>query len=268
MIQQRIKLYELDYPYVDTYINDPLFEGDARGAVIVVPGGGYEFVSDREGEAVALRFSAAGFHTFVLYYRVAPEYHHPCPVEDLARTVSLVRKHAAEWNVDPDNISICGFSAGGHLCAHLGVYWNDPELSALIGEANEQFKPNQVVLGYPVITSSQFTHRGSFENLTQGDAVLLEKLSLEKHVSADTPPTFLWHTAEDAAVPVENSLLFASALSANGVPFELHVYPHGPHGLSLANQVTSVQNDDYIHDECAHWIEEAIRFIQTENKRK
>lgn len=218
-----------------------LLDGEkTRGAVVVIPGGGYFFTSEREGEPIATQFSAAGFQTFVLWYSVAP-HRHPQPLADLARAICLIRENAAQWHVDPDRIAVIGFSAGGHLAASLGVHWDKPWLAEIPGITASGARPNALMLSYPVITSGPHAHRGSFENLLgeHTPVDLLQLVSLETQVGAHTPPTFLWHTVADDLVPVENSLLFAQALQEAGVPFELHLYPDGNHGLALANEETA-----------------------------
>lgn len=224
-------------PVLDTYVLDG---AKMRGAVLVLPGGGYEFTSDREGEPIANQFTAAGFHAFVLWYSVSP-HRHPQPIRDVSRALCLIRENASQWHIDPDKIAVAGFSAGGHLAASIGVHWNKPWLADVPGLVRNGNKPNALILSYPVITSGPLAHRGSFTNLLGSDppASDLQMMSLEMQVGSQTPPAFLWHTFEDGAVPVENSLLFASALRQAGVPFEFHVYPEGGHGLSLATAETA-----------------------------
>ena len=221
---------------------DEYSKGRKRPAVLVLPGGGYGFTSEREATPVALEFAAAGMSAFVLHYSVAPDVYFPTELVQVYTAVRLIREHAAEWNIDPEQIYVCGFSAGGHLAASSGVFWNRDWVRKL-GFDSDAHKPNGLILSYPVITSGEFAHRGSFENLLgdQYSDALLELNSLEKQVTKDTPRCFIWHTAEDEAVPVQNSLMFAGALAANQIPFELHVYPHGSHGLSLANELVCDQ---------------------------
>ncbi|MCP4398865.1 MAG: alpha/beta hydrolase [bacterium] len=247
MIHRRIPLWEglrgyhegSDgfHPSLETYI---LNGEQARGLVLICPGGGYHFTSPREAEPVAMQFMAAGRHAAVLWYSVAPR-RHPQPLLDLSRAVCLIREHAEDWQVDPQKIAVCGFSAGGHLSASLGVHWNKSYLQDSPGIQTEMNRPNALILAYPVITSGEFRHAGSFQNLLgdNPDQSLLKELSLERQVTTQTPPTFLWHTVADLSVPVENSLLFAQALRKHQVPFELHLYPEGAHGLSLANEETA-----------------------------
>jgi len=209
--------------------------GRPRGAVVVCPGGGYTHRAPHEGEPIARAFNAAGFQAFVVQYRIAPD-RHPAPMRDLSRAVRLVRSRADTFGVAPDRIAVCGFSAGGHLAASLGVCFGEPYLAGR-GEVDRvSNRPDALILCYPVISAGPFGHAGSFTSLLGPDAsdAAKEALSLELRVSGTTPPAFLWHTADDAGVPVENSLLFAQALRRAGVPFELHVYPSGPHGLGLA----------------------------------
>lgn len=246
-------------PTLETYI---LKGEQKRGAVLILPGGGYEFTSEREAEPVALQFNAAGFHAFVLYYSVAPR-KHPQPLMDVSKAVRMIREHAEQWNVNRDAIAVCGFSAGGHLAASLGVHWNKSYLTNDQGFQNGMNQPNALILGYPVITSGEFAHRGSFHHLLGPGASeeLLHEMSLEHHINKETPPAFLWHTFDDGAVPVENTLLFVSGLRKQGIPFELHIFPEGPHGMSLATELTSeyeAQTDPHV----AVWVPMCIQWLR------
>lgn len=224
---------------ITTYVLNAL-EGDClRPGIVIFPGGGYEHCSKREGERIAMGYNAAGFHAFVVDYALAPN-RHPEPIYDAARAVSFVRKNAKKYGVDSDKIAVVGFSAGGHLAASISNLWNDSELFSEEEITSGIHRPNASVLAYPVITSAEFAHRASFDNLLgqEADEDMRSKLSLEKRVGEHTPPTFLWHTYEDGLVPVENSLLYAMALSKYRVPCEMHIYPHGSHGLSLVSHET------------------------------
>lgn len=225
-----------------------------RPGVLICPGGAYSFLSPREDDAVALQFAAAGFHVFVLYYTVQPDYYRR-PLLELAEAVKMVRSNAKEWNLIGDQIAVCGFSAGGHLAASLGVHWHKLESAS-------ESEPKALILSYPVITSGKFKHAGSITNLLGPNPTneqLLE-MSLEKQVTSQTPPTFLWHTVADPVVPVENSLMFASALQANGRPFELHIYPNGPHGLSLA--ITETDDSRGTDPHVATWLGLCIEWLK------
>lgn len=232
MIHQIINLREEEngfIPTLTTYILDDPMEGAAkRPAVVICPGGGYGFCSPREAEPIAMRFNAAGFHAFVLDYSVAP-FKYPRALEELSMSVALVREKAEEWMIESDKIAVCGFSAGGHLACSLGMFWN----AEPIRRTDQRNKPNAMILSYPVISSGPFAHTGSFDNLCQTQEQRCLN-SLENQVSKDTPPAFIWHTFEDPTVPVENSLFLAAEMRKQGIPFELHIYQKGGHGLSTA----------------------------------
>lgn len=231
-----------------------LLPGDQpRGAVVVLPGGGYGGRAEHERTPIAEFFNQAGFHAFILDYRVAPN-RHPAPLLDACRAVRIVRSRATEWRVKPDKIAALGFSAGGHLTGSLALFHDAEYLRGIDPlENNVSARPDAFVLCYPVISSAEFGHAGSFKNLLGPEATEQARraLSLELHVREDTPPAFLWHTADDQGVPVRNSLEFAKALREKNVPFELHVFPHGNHGLGLA------PNDPHIAkwaNLCAEWL--------------
>lgn len=239
-----------------------------RPAMIVCPGGGYEFTSDREAECVAMRYLAAGIHAFVLRYSVAPS-RYPSAVLELAAAVAHVRAHAEEYCVDPERIYISGFSAGGHLCATLGTLWNEPVFEkAFAGtydpSQEKPWKPNGMVLSYPVITMGDFTHKGSRVALLGPDCTQeqIQEFSLENRVSKDTVPTFIWHTQEDDAVPVENTLMFAMALQKNSIPYEMHIFEHGWHGLSLCDETSEGAGGREYPRENGIWIDLAIKWIK------
>jgi acetyl esterase/lipase len=183
------------------------------------------------------RFNAAGLHAFVVHYSVAP-HRHPQPLRDAARAMRLIRQRAGEWQVDLGRIAICGFSAGGHLAASLGVHHASRWVAGDDPVDQLSCRPDGLILCYSVITAGQFAHQGSLENLLGPghDAQLRREMSLEEQVDADTPPAFLWRTVADGSVPVENSVLFAQALRRHGTLFELHLYPHGGHGVGLSDE--------------------------------
>ncbi|HBQ64067.1 MAG TPA: acetylesterase [Clostridiales bacterium] len=261
MIMKRISLWEPERklndggsgyrPYIDTYILDG---PSPRAGVLVLPGGGYGGTSDREAESVAIAFNAAGFHAFVLYYSVSPA-RHPQPVRDAARAMCILRQNAEEWKLLPEAVAVCGFSAGGHLAASLSVHWDKDFLKGVQGIIPEKSRPDASILAYPVITAGEFVHKGSFLNLLgpDPDPGMTALMSLENQVHEGTPPAFLWHTVEDKGVPVENSLLYAQGLRKLGIPYELHVYPKGPHGLSLATRETA-RSESQLNSRVSGWI--------------
>lgn len=269
MLHRKIKIqHENETGALITYILDNYPEIDAnrkRPMVIICPGGGFGKITNKDAEPVAIRLNTLGFHACVLKYSIKPAVF-PTQLCQLAKAVGIIRDHADEWNVAADKIIVMGFSAGGHLAACLGVFWNKGVLAEKVAYSKEQIKPNGMVLGYPVITSGEYSHRGSFQTLLgdrHQEEELLDLLSLEKQVTKDTPPTFLWHTYTDAVVPVENSFLFAKALRENHVSLEMHIYPRGPHALSLGTEETmNKENESTLQPAVANWIEMAGRWIK------
>lgn len=225
-----------------------------RPMVLICPGGGYGHLSPREAEPIALRMNAHGYNACVLYYSLVPD-QYPCQLIEAAMAVDCIKKHAEEWHVMLDKLCICGFSAGAHVAGSLGTMWKDEVITKVLGGNSEDYKPSSMLLCYPVITAGEYAHRGSFDNLVGGDESLYDTVSLEKRVNADTIPTFIWHTFEDGAVPVENSLLMAAALRKYRIPCELHIFQKGNHGLALATRETACESLKEIEPECACWPE-------------
>ena len=233
-----------------------------RPAVLILPGGGYEYTSDREAEPIALEFIRRGVCAFVLRYSIAPA-RFPQALCEALESIAYIRENASEWDIDPDNIAVCGFSAGGHLCASVGTFWNNSILDAYINRSRTVMKPNMLILSYPVITSGEYAPRGSFDALlgeNQRDESL-SLVSLEKQVTADVPPTFIWHTYEDGCVPVQNTMLFANELIAHNVPTEVHIYRRGGHGLSLGNYLVDTERQFGEEHISSEWIKHAVRFM-------
>ena len=209
-------------------------QGRKRPAVLVIPGGAYAFVSDREAEPIALRFMSYGYVPFILRYSCAP-LAFPTQLREAAMAMRYIRENAGEYEVDPTMVAAIGFSAGGHLCGTLGTMYDCPEV-ADIGDAS-LIRPDALGLCYPVLIGWGNTHEGTMENVSGGDAALRQRLSLDNQVRPDMPPVYLWHTHNDQAVPCRNSLVFAQKLDENGVNFALNLYANGQHGLSLANEL-------------------------------
>ncbi len=223
-----------DVPTLTVYLPPA---GKANGAAVVVcPGGGYGGLAAHEGKPIAEWLNTLGVTGFVLKYRLAPQYHHPAMMNDVNRAIRYVRAHAANWSLDPHRIGVLGFSAGGHLASTAATHYDKGDPNAADAVERVSSRPDLAVLVYAVITMTHpYTHDGSRQNLLgkDPDEALVNLMSNEKQVTPDTPPTFLLHTADDPVVPVENSLIFAMACHKAKVPVELHIFPHGPHGIGL-----------------------------------
>ena len=239
-----------DQPRLTPYL--PRDGTGVRGCIVVCPGGGYGGHAPHEAEPIAHWLCGVGLAACVLEYRVAP-YRHPIPLGDAQRALRLVRHRAAEWQINPQRVGILGFSAGGHLATSAATLFRETQLDPADPIDRQSSRPDALIACYPVITFGEHRHHGSMINLI-GDPPppeLREQLSLETQVTKETPPSFLWHTADDQAVPVENSLLFAQALRRCAVPFSLHVFPAGPHGMGLAIMEPAVGIWTNL---CAQWL--------------
>lgn len=268
MKHERIYLNENDdRVFIDTYIANP---NEKRDAILVIPGGGYFNVcTDREGEPIALAFFARGYNAFVLGYRVGSKGDvFPSQLIDAASAMVYIREHSEELKVRPERVFAVGFSAGGHLCGSLCTMFDYPEVREVFGENYLKVKPTAGILSYPVTVIDQPTHIASFRNLTgRGEETFTDedaaRLSLDRVVKADSSPMFIWHTAEDALVPVQGSYKLAIALSFAKVPHRLSVYPYGPHGVALANEVTECGNPAMVQPLAAVWVDEAVEWMKT-----
>ena len=271
MINERIiieeKTKDYDEAWIETYFwqeSVELYPEQKRPAIVICPGGAYAMTSDREAEAVALRFMSMGYHAVVLRYSVAPA-RYPAALRQLAKTVALLRENSEKWHIETEKIIVSGFSAGGHLAASLGVFWNTPELKEITGFDNEMIRPDGMILNYPVITSGEFGHQESFHNLLgEKYEELKDKMSLEYQVTEDTPKTFIWHTFEDETVLLDNTLRFVQALYKRGIPVEYHIFQQGPHGLGLASELTANENGRGIVRACEPWSELAGKWLNRE----
>lgn len=227
-------------------------EQRAKGGVVICPGGGYSFLSEREGEPVAKAFNRIGYAAFVLRYTYDP---HPLfyrPLQELAWAVYDIHTNYREYGMEKPRVITCGFSAGGHLAGLLGNQWN----TAQAGNHGRAQRPEAQILCYPVITAGKYAHERSMTNLAGKDTGRWGQFSLEHMVHKGVPPTFLWHTQTDEKVPVYNSLLFYHALLRQDIPAELHIFPEGPHGMSLATKEVECPGENCYQDaHIAQWFD-------------
>lgn len=235
--------------------NSPELKITERPLILLCPGGGYGNVSDREAEPIAYRFLAMGYHVAILYYSCEPAVY-PTALLELATAMKLIKEHAGEWHVKKDRVVVQGCSAGGHLAGCLGMFWKEKWLAEKLGVSNEMLRPAGMILCYSVVTSGEYAHRVSFERLLRGQYTeeMLEKVSLEKQVTEDTPPAFIWHTYPDDCVPVENAWLLMAAMRKYNIPVEFHMYPVGGHGLSTSDEQVETPDGYGVQPECQSWI--------------
>ena len=254
-------MHEVKCPDSSAVLRAYLLAGAAKGTVLICPGGAYRHTSPRESAPVAGAFNRAGYNAFVLDYTTQPPPLATRPLADAAWAMAHIRENCdSQYELDPDKLAICGFSAGGHLAASLGVYWHRPEFFG--GEKPpELYRPDALILCYAVLSPWIFGHKESFRNLAGEDTHY--PWAIESQISSNTPPTFLWHTAADKSVPVQNSLLVAEKLAVYNIPFELHVFPNGGHGLSLATEEVNEPEQGRLADShvaqwmslCTNWLD-------------
>lgn len=247
---------------VTGYLHDPITEMETHRrqypAVVVCPGGGYEMLSEREADPVALRYFAAGYQVFTLRYSVGDGAKNFTPLRELAETVAMIRENALRYRVETAHIAVCGFSAGGHLAASLGTLWNHEAFLSRHGRKDQKHRPDALILSYPVIVAGDQEHQGSIDRVSVMDEGELPRafFSLDRHVSKDTPSSFIWTTAEDDSVPAENSIAFLSALQREKIPYEAHIFPFGGHGLSVCTEEVG-SNDPYN----GRWMDMSITWL-------
>lgn len=246
-----------------TYISED--EGELcmgrRPAVLIMPGGAYYFLSDREGEPIMKEFFAKGFNCFILKYSIHPNAAFPRPLQDASLAMIHIKENAEKYNVDPERVFVCGFSAGGHLAASMGTMWDSEEAKPYPDMPYGLNKPCGMILAYPFVTlEEKYTHAGCAENICEypTSEENVNKWSPARRVTENTVPAYIWTTAEDDCVHPAHSLIMASAMCEKKIPYELHIFRRGPHGLALANEQTSQGQDRLVYPDIATWIDEAI----------
>lgn len=231
MITKKIEINKGNNVYLNCFLHN---DGALRPAVLVCPGGGYMICAPHEGDVIAEKYFEKGYNTFTLYYSLEEKAAFPTPLTQLSCAMKIIRDNAAEFEVNTDKIAVLGFSAGGHLAASLGVHWNLPEVVEKSGCQNGENKPNALILCYPVITTRSWmvSHLPRLIGDRDYDETL-KLLDCSENIGEHTPPAFLVHTFIDNTVSVNDSLYFAKAMEENNIPFELHIFPNGKHGLGL-----------------------------------
>ena len=250
--------------FLDAYTADPIV-GLVRKAILVIPGGGYASVcNDREGEPIAMAFLAQGYNAFVLHYSHAANSNRTFPAQLIQASLAMkhIRDHAREYQIDPEQVFVVGFSAGGHLAGSLGILWHKQEIYDAIEMPFGYNKPTGMMLIYPVITGLEtFRQTGSFLNLLGTQSPSQEQLqscSLEQHVDEKSSSLFVVHTSNDQIVDVRNSLALAAAYTRAELQFEMHIYPDGPHGVALGNHITRCDVEKWENAGIAKWVENAV----------
>ena len=268
MLNERIMLGGADEEvYIDAYVADET-KNFKRKALLVIPGGGYAAVcSHREGEPIAMAFMPYGYNAFVLHYTVGRKKPFPCQLIEAARAIKHIKDNAEKYGVDPDELFVVGFSAGGHLAASTGVLWKNDEIYKAVDMPYGYNKPKGIMTIYPVVSPKFKNHITSFRNLWCTDTPTEEQLyaaAIEEHVDGDSAPAFIMHTANDQLVDVRNSIVLADAYAKAQIPFELHIYPDGPHGIALASAITSEGKPKLENAAVAEWVRHAAVWAETQ----
>lgn len=246
------------------YKRSPEINIKNRPLILICPGGGYEFLSDREGESIAFQFNAMGYHAAIINYSIKPVTY-PTQLLETASAVKYFKDNAEKYDIDPSKIVIYGASAGAHAAALFSTGYFRKEVTDILKVSEDYLKPAGMILAYPVITSGPKAHVGSFENLLgnqKDDPELRKYVSIENRITRETPPAFIWHTFPDDCVPMENSLLLAEAMKKENIPFEFHVFPTGGHGLALANDITLSPWGHELDEGASQWISLVKNWLQ------
>lgn len=267
MINEKIYLSDTNKNvFIETFCANKIWD-KKRDAILVIPGGGYGGICDnREGEPIALEYAANGVNAFVLHYSVAKNAKFPTPLIEASKAMKYIRENAEKYNIDPNRIFACGFSAGGHLCTALGTMWNAKEIYDVINMDYGFNKPKGIIPVYPVISAiTKGYHAGSFYNILGTETPSseeLKKYSLETHVDKNSSPAFIVHTSDDEMVSVNSSLALAQAYADCGMKFEMHIYYTAPHGMALSNDITSLGAAEYDKQSNADWLNKSISWMK------
>ena len=240
-----------------------------RPSIIVIAGGGYTGICEREGEPIALSYFAKGYNVFTLEYSCAPNFY-PTQLIEACLAVAYVKENAQRLGINQNQVAVAGFSAGGHLAGMTATLFGEECLAEILKDKKDLARPDAVILGYPVISSGEYAHEGSIYNITGGNNALLDKVSLEKQVSENSVPAFIWATVNDDLVPSEDAFEYAYACKKKGVKFEFHLYEDGRHGLGLATKQTAtpmgrVLNstvEEYVRADVATWFEMSVTWLE------
>lgn len=271
MIVERIKLTdEENGPYIDAYIADA-FPNYTRKALLVFPGGAYAGLSPREGEPVAHAFMPYGYNAFVLHYTVSKKRRKPFPAHLIEATLAIkhIKDNAEKYGIDPAELFIVGFSAGGHLAASVATMWKHEKVLAAVEMPYGYNRPKGAMLIYPMISpdySNCETYDKAWRNLLVCENPAKEQLNeaaIERHVDTNSVPAFVLHAFTDPVVDVRNAMILGKAYADAGVPFEMHIYPKGTHGFSLANEVSADGNSKFVNQRIAEWVHLAAEWAKT-----
>ena len=271
MLCEKIYLKEDDKNvYLKTYVAEEYGNPVPRDCMLILPGGGYNFCALHEDEPVARAFMYRGLNCFTLYYTVGDGASLAVSLKDVSRAIAHIKRNAKKYNVDPERIFVCGFSAGGHLSASIGTLW-DKDIAAFEGMGYGENRPAGMVISYGACTLGEYSHELSRNFVFGKDALTSEEIetySPDNNVTENTPPAFIWHTQDDEVVHVGNSMRMARALIEKGVPTDLRIYPNGPHGLSVCVDGVSFgeENRSYVH--VSGWVRDCAEFIKIMDKRK
>ena len=276
---ERIDLYEYfglkrdenKSGYLNAYLHgySKYYPTRVRPAMIVIAGGGYTGICEREGEPIALAYFAKGYNVFTLEYSCAPNAY-PTQLIEGGLAVAFVKDNAERLCVNFNQVAVAGFSAGGHLAGMTATLFGENYIEDVLKEKKKLARPDAVILGYPVISSGEFAHQGSIDNISGCDKKLYDKVSLEKQVKENSSPAFIWATVNDDLVPSENAFSYAYACKKKGVKFEFHLYEDGRHGLGLANKQTATPNgrvlnstvEEYIRTDVATWFDMSVTWLE------